>query len=402
MSFLANYMEFNSGNEAPQQFHRWCGLLVLSAAASRRFWLDMGYFKVTPNLYVVLLGRPGIKKTTAMSIARGFVQELGVPMSAECQTKESLCKEWKDYVRVVEVPGEKEPLIYTPISIFVTELSHFLGANALGMMDFLTTVFDIQGPYTVKTKNKGSESVAGPYLTLCGCTTPDWVTTYLKQDIISGGFSRRCLFVLEHKNEKPIAIPVLTDEQRGSYIEALNHVKALCGEAGEFHFDKEGRQYYCDWYDWQFYNLPQDVNVQGYYTTKHIHLLKVAMLMALSEDIRCRTLTKPTLEAAQKLLEMTERNLESVYSGVGRNELNNVSHKLVEMLKANNTVMSEKQVRSLLWRDAQTTDIEQVLNYLLDQGKIKKLIQEREGRPPVFYYGLPEHVEELQKKAKLK
>ena len=67
MNFLDAYKIFAQGNEASPLFHEWAGINVLSAAVSRRVFFDQNYFKIYANMYVVLVGEPGDKKTTAKS-----------------------------------------------------------------------------------------------------------------------------------------------------------------------------------------------------------------------------------------------------------------------------------------------------------------------------------------------
>ncbi len=92
-NFLANYLTFTRGNEAHELYHLWSGLVALSSIVSYRIWVPMGYFQVRANLYVILDGPPGDRKTTAMQQCKNLLKEVGdIPFSADCQTKESLVR----------------------------------------------------------------------------------------------------------------------------------------------------------------------------------------------------------------------------------------------------------------------------------------------------------------------
>ena len=93
MSFLTNYQFCTQNNEVPPIYHLFSGLAALSSLVSGKVWLDRGLFYIRPNLYVVLTGEPGVKKSTAIDIAKQLLREVGsgpCPMTAECQTKEDL------------------------------------------------------------------------------------------------------------------------------------------------------------------------------------------------------------------------------------------------------------------------------------------------------------------------
>ena len=52
--WLENYLKYTSAQESPDAFHLWTGLSVLAGALQRRVYFKQGYFRVFPNLYIVL------------------------------------------------------------------------------------------------------------------------------------------------------------------------------------------------------------------------------------------------------------------------------------------------------------------------------------------------------------
>lgn len=402
MSFMRNYMAWTEGTEAPENYHFWCGLSALSAIVSRRVWIDMGLFQVFPNLYVILLGPPGNGKTTCMRVAKNIVRDVGdIPFSAEAQTKESVTRYMRDTcVRTFEQDGKVVP--YTPLTIFVTELSHFFGPNSGHMIDFLTTIYD-ENKYEVRTKNKEDDLLDGPYITLLGCTTQEWITTYLKSDIIGGGFTRRVIFVNEPASEdrsRRIPFPSRHPEQFVAKENAIRYGKILQGVKGEFRWDVEAKDFYARWYLAR--DIPRDPDVQGYYRTKHIQILKVAMLICLSET-PTTLLKKEHLEVAMAILDKTETTLTKVFQGIGRNELNAIANKALEYLatapetefKDNGTIrrgklLLEKQLRGLLWRDAPGRECDDIMNFLTSTEKIFRFQQTLPNGQVRVYVGLKE------------
>lgn len=386
MSFIPNYLEYAKGSEAHPTYHTFSALVALSSIISRRVWIDMGFFNVYPNLYVILVGPAGNRKTSAMSVAKGMIRELkkDVPFSAECVTKEKLIIDIRDQERVVpEMPKEFEKQkIYSPMTIMVTELSEFLGAGGVGMINFLTTIYD-QDFYDHRTKNKGDVLITGPFLNLLACTTPDWITTYLRTDVISGGFSRRAIFVLETGKSGRIPFPEVTPAMRQAWDVCMAYARTLLRVKGAFKWDPEARKFFEDWY--RALDIPKDPMVTGYYETKHIQLLKVSMLLALSESTNL-VLRLEHLKAGLALLGMVEENLARVFSGIGRNVLNASTQKVLDLLgiqpeqelKQGDTIrkvrmMPEKQLRAVLWREVNGDEMNQVLQHLSDSDKIRRV-----------------------------
>lgn len=386
MSFLSNYSTWTEGTEAPENYHFWSGIAALSAIVSRRVWLDMGLFQIYPNLYIVLLGPAGNGKTTCMRVAKNIVRDIGdIPFSAEAQTKESVVRYMRDNCgRTFEYQGEMR--VYTPLTIFVTELSHFFGPNSGHMIDFLTTIYD-ENKYEARTKNKGDDILEGPYVTILSCTTQDWITTYLKSDIIGGGFTRRVIFVNEPSTADCARIPFPSrrPDQKDALKSVLEHGKLLQNVRGEFTWDSSAKQFYEHWYLHR--DIPKDPDIQGYYRTKHVQMLKVAMLVALSESVET-VLKKEHLEIALALLEKTETTLLRVFQGIGRNELNAVANKALEILftcpirqyKQGDVVKSarlieEKRLRGYMWRDAPGRECDEIITHLITTDKIFKFAE---------------------------
>ena len=395
-NFLADYRLFTSGDEAPENYHTWSALSVLASIIGRRVWTDWGRFRVYPNLYIVLLGPPGNGKTTAMSIGKGIVRDLGtVPFSAQAQTKESLVKEMSENERGFLIDGK--PYVYTPVAIFVTELSHFLGPASGHMIDFLTTIFG-EDVYDTKTKNKGNDLIIGPCVNLLACTTPQWITTYLRSDIISGGFTRRAIFINEDEGANRVPFPELSKDQTDARERVLAHATRIASIAGEFIWDPPARAFFSKWYT--TFSLPVDLSVRWYYRTKHIQLVKVAQLVALSES-NDLVLRQHHIEVTMALFEKIEVNLTRDFQGMGRNELHTVSQKLLDILSLAGGYLPEKQVLVSMGREANMQELYHVLDYLLKTDAIVKFEEVTNGAKRQMV-GLKRYVEDKIKEQQQK
>lgn len=382
MSFLADYRDFCSGLEVPPSYNTFCSLVALSALLSRRVWLMKGdYIRIYPNLYVVLVGPPGIGKNTAMENTEDLLLHHKLPVSAEAVTREKLIMDIQAQETVLDfLPPNDKYRICSPYTVFATELSEFLGAGGIGMISFLTDIYS-RNIYEYRTKNKGSVFVRGPYLNLIAGTTPDWITTYLKDDIISGGFSRRCLFVYETARFGSVPLPTITPAMRTAWDRVVARSEAIRKLAGPFKFSEEGRKFFIEWYHTR--GVKGDGNLSGYYETKDIQLLKVAMLVAISgsDDL---ILERDHLIAGLELLSLVEQNLSRVFQGIGRNELNAATVKVLDrlvnapkkpiMMENGDLVecpaLPEKRLRADLWRECQGYEMDAVLLHLVEAEKI--------------------------------
>lgn len=381
-SFLQSYKTYSEGNESHPNFHMWCAMIALSSIASRRVWVPQGYYNVYANLYIVLVGPPASRKTTAMSICKKLLRELkNIPFSAEATTKEALIREMADNQRAFQNPKTGHPIQYAPITVCVTELSQFLAASKENMVDFLTTVWD-QDFYDYKTKNKGpngernSDEIFGPYLNLLGCTTPSWISSYLKQDVISGGFSRRAIFVYQDTRDRRITFPEITPTMSGAWENVKRISKRIQELKGEFEWHPAAHSFYDNWY--QKHTIKQDPALVGYYDSKQILVIKIAMLFALSERQEL-VLKREDIENALDLLEITETNMLRVFEGVGRNELAMVQAVFHETILRNNGMISYTRLRRETFALCGEQEFSEVIKFLCETGQWRTAVKGTES-----------------------
>lgn len=384
MSFLRDYEIFTEGNEAHPTYHVYCALAALSSIVSRRVWVEMGYFQVHAGIYVILVGPPGNRKTTAMGTCKDLLRALkDIPFSAECITKEKLVQDLAFNTRNFKLSEDEPPIKYTPLTICVTELSQFLGAASAHMVDFLTTIYD-ENFYDLKTKNKGSERIDGPYIVLLACTTPAWITARLRDDVISGGFSRRALFVYETGKSRKIAFPEIKPEAKEAWTRLLDYSQQLMKVKGPFVWDSPAREFYEKWYI--SLDIPKEATIAGYYETKHTQLLKVAMLVALSESLEL-VLRKEHLQVALEMLKLIESRLARVFEGLGRNELNSIASDICEMLQGGQ--LPEKEIQKIMYRQASGDELYKVVQHLISTDRIERLqLKGTEGKPTRYFLRL--------------
>jgi hypothetical protein len=378
-NFLDNYCLFASGNEAPPKYHIWCGLSALSACIGRRVWIEQGIFYHAPNLYVTLVGEPGNGKTTAMQIAMDLAMNVGdIAIAATSMTKEGLVtvmtEDDSGCKKSTKMPDGKIAE-WTQMAIFATELTHFIAVNPLGMIDFFTTIYD-QKVYKNVTKNKGRDHIPGPYITLLACMTPDLVAAHLKGNIIGGGFARRNVFVIGGPPGAPQAFPVITTEQAMAYQECVNWGKKLRTAKGPFTWTQAAIDWYTPWYNHQKTVIVPNLNnpaMHGWMQSKHVQMMKVAMLLSLADSLDL-VLDRKHLETALSIINDTEIDMPRIFEGAGRNPLAPSASRVMEQLIRNNRPTPLKACRAMIWGDLNWQEQNSVFSYLVETQRAVKLV----------------------------
>lgn len=83
------YFQYVQETESPTQFHRWSLIAGIGAVLGRNFYLPHGTTRIFPNSYVMLVGNPGTRKSSAIKGVKKLIARAGYEhFSAEKTTKE--------------------------------------------------------------------------------------------------------------------------------------------------------------------------------------------------------------------------------------------------------------------------------------------------------------------------
>jgi hypothetical protein len=328
----------------------------------------MGAFNIFPNLYIVYVANAGWRKSTSMRQGKRFLKKIGAPLAAEATSREKLIEDMQDRPVSIKLEGA-EPIVYTPLTACVSEMSNFFGTSLHQMTDFLTDIFDEEEEYEYRTKNRKSYVIKRPYFVLMGCTTPSWINSRLKDDVISGGFSRRALFVFNGDPIRRIPRPMPSECQQESmkwcWTYAQNVLKKV---KGEFKWTDSAIAFHDDWYMNRL-EIPDDPVLGGYYASKQIQVLKIAMCISLAES-KSLVVDKHHIEDALSTLGQIEPFLPRVFESLGRNDLNAVANQAHDIVKRRGGWIKEKKLMSALYREAKGSEIEEIIQVLVNTERV--------------------------------
>lgn len=330
MNFLQAYQIYSSGNEAPEEFHQWGAYAALSAACGPYLWTDMGGVgNIQPNLFILYVGPPGIKKSTAKDFVRNLMREVStpqhpIPTAPSSTSKEafvdfmanpkSVCRmayKWEDKMRP-----------YTKCSIFANEFVNLVqvGGDPLAWIQVLTDIYDPQPNYDVSTISRGAKEIPYPYLTLLGCMTPELTRSLINENALSGGFSRRVLYIYGNKNGPPVPRPITTPEQEEAKKFLVRRCRQIQTLQGKFEFTGAGFDAYDAWYRTNYKEMESATSaaVVNFLQSKAVIVTKVAMLsrLAWSDELQ---LDAEDIEVAAAMVTSAQKHIDTIFSGVGRN-----------------------------------------------------------------------------------
>lgn len=196
-SWLGTYLAYARRlTDAPLAFHLGGGLAVLAAAVgSNIFWYGGGARPQWPNLYVLLIGPSGIRKSTAV--------DLPTTPLAQALPGSILDKEFSPEQFIRNLQAQPAGVIKESefSSLLERMKSNYMGA----MKQRLTDLYDCHEEYTRSIQGmsgKGEKiSIDRPALSILGASTLDWLVESLTETDMRSGFMPRFLIFTSSDRE---------------------------------------------------------------------------------------------------------------------------------------------------------------------------------------------------------
>lgn len=391
--YFKAYQVYSSGSEAPETFHKWVALSLLSSAIGRRVWLDLGYFKIFPNTYFVLIGPPATMKSTAMGIGTRLLKalELGegqqVHFSGDSVTRERLIMDLAAAMSVdtAHLLPSGEYHTHSSFTIQCSELEVFLRQKDRDMVKFLTDLFDCPDDWTYKTKTQGEETIIAPCVTLLAGSTPQDIPEIFDEASIGTGLTSRMLFVYAQTPGAPVPLPRMTKEQLYARDKLKIFLSRVPKMYGEMALDDEAEKFYIDWYMARE-RTHKDARIAGYWSRKHVHMMKISMLLAISEN---RTqVSVDDIQEALSLLAEIEPGLIQTFASVGANKSVTVMESVVAALHAVRAAGGFLTYQQILRDHIHTLGergIMEILNAAVNAGRLVAQRENVNGTPHMVY-----------------
>ncbi len=291
--WFAWYDKWTIGNEVPLTYSIFSSLCTIGAALGRRVYLRMGHFNIWPNYCVILIGPPGLKKTTAGDIAAGLVKETTLcPCLADQVTPERL-------ITVLKASGHH--------FIYAGEMSVLFGKQKYneGLITKMLRILDSPKEYIAETVAREQEILTDLAVSFIGCTTPSLLATSMPAEVTSSGFMSRFVLVVERDTHREFHIP--QDPPVAEGIKIKKQLERLKGMTGEMKLSPAANQWYQQWYHdfkTRMRGISDDTMAEVLVRAP-VHMLRTSMLVHI---VQCDNfdICQACLEVAAKLIAYTE------------------------------------------------------------------------------------------------
>lgn len=328
--WLGQYLEHVKYNSVPLAYHFWSGVVCISAAARRNFYVERDAYRIWMNMFIILTGVKGTTKSfaydQAIDILRRLNKYLGmenkirhVNLFPEDATQEFIVQElaglnYKQMVNVPGLDGWMEPALGDATAlIHCDELSNFLGKGTYNISKkapFLTSIC-FGSTYGKGTKGEGQATIENMAVGVFALTAPEWMRGTIHSDAMSGGLVDRWEII-----HRPMCV-----ERAYSKPEILDPVRAgqLAADLQKLaHPPSAGRQMMLntpaaeEWFEDLYYSLHDkrkhelynpNVKSLGRFTNQ---ILRLGAILALSDFDTIPMIGLNHLQKAKEILDVEE------------------------------------------------------------------------------------------------
>ena len=372
--WLTGYIDYTENTESHLSYRIWTGIGVLSGALRRQVWMNWPD-PIYPNQYIVLVGPSSqSRKSQAINPGKALLRELTVPVLLDDNTPESIiqyleskCQDTFYY--------EGRQFISTTATAFSTELSVFTGNKNTRFLVYLTDWYDSANRWERQTKHQGYDELIGLCFNLVGATADRWFPYILTEEAIGGGFTSRCMFIVEQDRGKIIADPNLhkpPDKLKQELIFDLEQISML---VGEIKFDTEAYDRYTSWYlqtaeeegkgTWAV----KDPLFRGYCARRATHIKKIAMAISVSEG-EDLIITLEQFERAMAIMTAAEDNMSNLFSTFGTANYVGQTTDVMNFIRSHHRV-SKSEIMRQFYRSVDSTILEAVIKVLTDMKRVR-------------------------------
>lgn len=372
VNFFSSYFDYVGTTEVPTIFHRWAAIAGVGSFLGRSMYINHGHFSLIPNKYIMLIGSPGTRKSTAIKLIKHVLQAANyTTIAADKTTKEKF---------LLDLAGEDSTTDLSELHIFgeesqdpkemliaADEFNDFVGIGNIEFISLLGTLWDYNGVYRNRIKTGKSVAIRDPTVSILGGNTPTGFALAFPPEILGQGFFSRLLLIYGETTNRKIAFPKPpTKQATEEVISTLLEIRQKCtGELKLTHAPKLLlEKIYTTW------DGLDDVRFESYSNRRFAHLLKLCIIVAAVNG--ATTLTEDHIIFANTILHHTEHLMPKALGEFGKAKHADVVHKVMTLLDTAGRIVSLQEIWQAVVQDLERiTELSEILRNLSYAKKIQ-------------------------------
>lgn len=383
--FISAYFSYIGETEAPMTFHRWACITILGAWVGREYCFRLGHFNIKPNIYCMLMGTAGSRKSTAIKIASRLLSKTGYnTIAADRTTKEKFLLDLsgapdividakgKDITMEENLFGDINEDHIPEMLIAADEFNTFVGNGNIEFLSMLGVLWDHEGTFKNKVKNSKSVELHNPFVSIIAGNTPTGFSLAFPAESIGQGIFSRIILVHGEPTGKRITFPETPSlDATREIVEILHAIRAVTQQEAVI---TDGARLLLDAIYRSVMPLP-DVRFESYMNRRFSHLIKLCLVLSAS-SMRS-VIEECDVVYANTILTHTEHSMSKALGEFGKARHSDVSHKLISILESSYEPIPIKQLWIQLHNDLE--DVSTLKDMLVSLVMAEKVLSTKQG-----------------------
>lgn len=333
MDFFKSYFSYAGYgvSEPPAIFHRWTALSIIGTLLGRQLWFPFGHGEIYPNQYIMIMGSPGTRKSTAINIGAKLLRASGYTRFASDRTsKERFLMDMCCLDEELEIEDLENLTLDEPAEVCIAadEFTDFIGNNNTEFITMLTKLWDNPQDYKHPKIHGKSLIVNKPTINIISGNTLQNFTLAFPVEALGNGFLSRALLVHGEGTGRKITFPAAPDELvKAQLITHLKDIQYKC--KGGVSKTKEATKLFDKVY--REYKDLDDPRFKHYNTRRFTHLIKLSMIIAAS-FLRTE-IEEGDIIKANTVLYYTELKMPKALGEFGKSKYSDVTSTVIDVIE---------------------------------------------------------------------
>lgn len=287
----------------------------MNGALERRVWTSAMGKRLYPNLFILLVARPGVGKTVAIDeVADLWAETQLFHVAPTSITKASLIDQLAAAKQTAMTSDGMD--IYHSLLIPSGEFGVFAPGYDSEFLNRLNVLFDCQKQYKEATRHKGVIEIDYPHISLISGTQPGYLAHTLPTQAFTMGFTSRLMMIYASEPVKRKLFSTgdrLDLVQRNSLIKDLKNIGHL---NGPYKWDDDVAEAVEAWAEEGMTPAPSHTRLINYNPRRIIYIMKLSMIYAAArrDDL---IVTMEDFESAKETLLEAEALMPMIFDEMG-------------------------------------------------------------------------------------
>lgn len=379
------YLVLMEDTEPPRNYLIWSLISAAATLLGKNSKFRSGpLHSVAPNLFIVLLGPAGVRKSSAIRLVQHLMEHTTVnfgPTDSGGQRQglmSALTGLHRQHAHARWLPDRvvdsgpmtfmmSQPRRASDMALYVAELGTLFGSGVRDLADFMVNLYD--GTKIDYETKAGATEIHSPLVNLLGATVPSSLAAMIPDNAGTHGILSRMLFIYEDKPHKAVPLPKEPTElwwdQRKRIIDRFHWID---NNRLDFMLEPRAAKFYEAIYG--YVPLIQDARLEHYRERRANILLRVSMAICALRLDTC--IIESDLRLAHEFMKLAEPRMHKALEYFGRNKIFAGRMLMIQFLRANGGQSTHEALVAAAASELKHSEADEAINNMLASGELVK------------------------------